>query len=281
MFWITLGLMASIGVLLGLVLAWGGKRFHVEVDPRLAELEAALPGVNCGACGHPGCSGYAEAVAAGRAAMNLCAPGGAATARALAAVMGAEVEAAEPKYALTACRGGSVAVRFLYRGVEDCRAAAVPGLAGGRKACTWGCLGFGSCVKACPFAAIALGPDRIPVVDETKCTGCGRCVEVCPRGLNRVDPESRTVFVRCRSRDKGALANKLCEHGCIACRKCEQECPFDAIHVIDNLAVIDYQKCKLCGKCVAVCPKQVIVNLTKDRRARRKACEARLQEAAA
>jgi RnfABCDGE-type electron transport complex B subunit len=246
----------------------------VETDPRIEEVEAALPGINCGACGYAGCAGYAEAVVDAGESMTLCAPGGAETARAVAAVMGAEVEAAEPKFAVTCCQGGSVPDRFAYAGVQDCRAATVMGLAGGPKACTWGCLGFGTCMKACPFGAITMSPDRLPVVDETKCTGCGRCVEVCPRDLNRVDPESRTVFVLCKSRDKGAIANKLCERGCIACRKCEKECPFDAIHVVDNLAVIDYDKCKLCGKCVKVCPKNCIVDLRKPRRARRKAREA-------
>lgn len=108
---------------------------------------------------------------------------------------------------------------------------------------------------------------------KKKCTGCKRCVDACPRDINRVDPESRTVFVKCMSKDKGAVANKLCGHACIACKKCEKECPFDAIHIVNNLAVIDYDKCKLCGKCVNVCPKGVIVNLRKERRERKKAQE--------
>ena len=271
---IILLVMGAVGVLLALILAAGSRAFHVETDPRVEEVEEALPGVNCGACGYPGCSGYAEAVVQGEAAMNLCALGGAAVAQAIAGVLGQEVEAAEPRYALPACQGGTVETRFDYRGVEDCRAASLMGLAGGQKACTWGCLGFGTCAKACPFGAITMGPDRIPVVDEETCTGCRRCVAACPRGINRVDPESRVVFVRCVSHDKGAVTNKICDHGCIACRKCEKECPFDAIHVIDNLAVIDYEKCKLCGKCAKVCPKGTIIDLRKERKARRKEREA-------
>ncbi len=272
-FVIALLVTAGIGTALGLVLAWGGRRFHVETDPRIQQVEDALPGINCGACGYAGCAAYAEAIVSEGAPMSLCAPGGADTAHAVARVMGAEVEAAEPKLSVTCCQGGHVDMRFDYHGVQDCRAAHVAGQAGGRKACTYGCLGFGTCARACPFGAITMSPERIPVVDWDKCTGCGRCVEVCPRGLNRVDPESYYVFVLCQSHDKGAVVNKLCDRGCIACRRCEKACPFDAIHVIDNLAVIDYTKCTACGKCVEACPKNTIVSFRKQRRARKKARE--------
>ncbi|MHC4871613.1 MAG: RnfABCDGE type electron transport complex subunit B [Planctomycetota bacterium] len=269
----ALVVMGIIGVALGIVLAWGGKRFAVEVDERVGNIDEALPGANCGACGYPGCPGYAEAIVNEGAAMNLCAPGGADLAQEIASIMGGEVEKTEPNYAVTCCQGGEVASLFDYVGVSDCRAASLSGIAGGRKACTYGCLGFGTCVKACPFGAMVLGVDRIPVIDEEKCTGCRRCVDSCPRSLNRVDSESTSVFVKCMSKDKGAVANKLCPHACIACKKCEKECPFDAIHIENNLAVIDYEKCKFCGKCVGVCPKNVIVNLRKERRERKKARE--------
>ena len=180
--------------------------------------------------------------------------------------MGQEASAGEPSFAIVCCLGSSVASTGCYEGIEDCKAAALAGIGGGAKECPYGCLGLGSCVKACPFGAMLVGEGGVPYVDESLCTGCKKCVEACPRGINRVDPESRTVFVLCRNTDRGAAVNKMCEHSCIACKKCEKECPFDAIHVINNLAVIDYDKCKLCGKCVKVCPKGVIVNLRKERR---------------
>ncbi len=277
MFITALVVMGIIGIALGMVLAWGGKKFYVKIDERVEKIDEVLPGANCGACGYPGCAGYAEAIVdeEQNAAVNLCAPGGADVAQAVASIMGGEVDSAEPKFAFTCCQGGDVETKFEYTGVMDCRAASLAGIAGGSKACTYGCLGLGTCVKACPFGAITIGKDRIPVVDEKKCTGCNRCVDACPRGINRVDPESRTVFVKCKSQDKGAIANKICTHSCIACRKCVKECPFDAIEIVNNLAVIDYDKCKLCGKCVNVCPKNVIVNLRKERRERKKSREAK------
>ncbi len=270
--------MAVLGGVLGLILAYASQAFKVEIDPRVAEVASVLPNVNCGACGLPGCAGYAEAVVLKGAAVNLCAPGGPTVAHRIAAIMGCESQVSEPNYALCTCQAQGVETRFHYDGVADCRAANLPGMAGGLKACRYGCLGLGSCVSACPFGALSLGPDKLPKVDETKCTGCRKCVAVCPRNLMRVDGESRTVFVKCLNRDPGAVANKLCGHPCIACKKCEKECPFDAIHVVDNLAVIDYDKCKLCGKCVGVCPKQVIVNLRAERR-ERKAARTALAEA--
>ena len=276
----ALASMAVLGLALGLILAVASRKFRVEVDPRVEQVLEALPGINCGACGYAGCESYAEAVVREEERTTLCAPGGREVASKVAGIMGKEdAGEAEPEFAICACQKEGVARSYDYQGPATCLDASAPGLAGGPLACAYGCLGFGDCAAACPFDAIHMGADGLPHVDEKACTGCKRCVAACPRGLMRVDPESRVIFVRCTNRDKGAKANKLCEHACIACRKCEKECPFDAIHVIDNLAVIDYDKCKQCGKCVKVCPKGVIVNLRKERRERKKQREASAAEA--
>lgn len=261
--------MAILGGVLGLVLAVASKKFHVETDPRVEQVLAALPGANCGACGQPGCAGYAEAVVLRGAAVNLCSAGGAACAKTIAAIMGVEATAAEPAFATCSCQKQGVTVKYVYDGPRSCKAANSAGLAGGMLSCTHGCLGLGDCAAACPFGALTLGSGGLPIVDEEKCTGCRKCVAACPRGLMRVDPESRVVLVACINKDKGGDAAKLCERACIVCRKCEKECPRGAISMVDNLAVIDYAKCDFCGKCVPVCPRNIIVDLGPERKRRK------------
>ena len=262
-------IMAVLGAVLGLILAIASKKFHVEVDLRTEAVSEVLPGANCGACGYAGCAAYAEAIVAKGAQINLCAPGAASVVGKIADIMGMTASVSEPNFAVVQCNGDGVRNRFKYSGVTTCKAASVMGLAGSFQECPYGCLGLGSCIEACPFGAIKLNENNIAQIDENLCAGCGKCVEVCPRHLIRLDPESRVIVVRCQNHDKGAKANKACNHACIACQKCVKECPFDAIQIIDNLAVIDYEKCKLCGKCVAVCPKNLIVNLRPERKQRR------------
>jgi Na+-translocating ferredoxin:NAD+ oxidoreductase RNF subunit RnfB len=177
----VLGLLAAAG------LGYAARIFYVEVDPKVTAVEQALPGANCGGCGFPGCSGAAVAIAGGKAAPNICVAGGPSVWSAVAAVMGVTVEMREREVAKVKCRGGTSRAerKFDYMGVTDCRAAVL--LAGGDKICDVGCLGLGTCVARCPFDAIHLGPDRVPVVDEDKCTGCGTCVRACPKNVLRLE----------------------------------------------------------------------------------------------
>ena len=261
-------IMVLLGVAFGAILAYASKKFHVDIDPRVEQVMEVLPGANCGACGMPGCAGYAEAIVAGKVELGRCAPGGGECAHAVAKIMGQEVGAQEKRFAVLACKGGNkLGERFEYAGVKDCRAAAL--LLKGEKVCDFGCLGLGTCAEACPFDAIVMR-DGLPFVIEERCTGCGACVSVCPKGLFHLESEKKHVHVGCASHDPGRIVNKICDVGCIACKKCEKECPFDAIHIENNLAVIDYEKCKACGKCVKVCPKGTIYNLMKARKARKK-----------
>ena len=255
----ALGTMSVLGGLFGLGLAAASRKFAVKMDPRVEQVLDALPNVNCGACGFAGCADYAEAVVLADADVNLCVPGGPSTTRAVAAIMGVEAVDKEAAKAIRMCQCEGAPSRFIYDGLTDCRAGVA--LAGGFTACRYACVGLGTCVEACPFGAIRTGADSLPVVDEEKCTGCGQCVKVCPRDIFEVRPVSKTVHVLCRSRDKGATARKACLRACIACKRCEKACPFDAIHVVDNLARIDYDKCTTCGKCVEVCPNKCIVDL--------------------
>ena len=80
------------GILMGLFLAYASKKFEVEVDPKVEAILAVLPGANCGACGFPGCAGYASGVALEGAKMTLCAPGGPKVIEKIGEIMGVAVE---------------------------------------------------------------------------------------------------------------------------------------------------------------------------------------------
>ncbi|MCR4398552.1 MAG: RnfABCDGE type electron transport complex subunit B [Firmicutes bacterium] len=249
--------MALMGVVFGILLGVAGKKFHVEVDPRVAKVRDCLPGANCGGCGYPGCDGFAEAVVAGKAPPNGCKPGGPSTAAKIADVLGVAVAAAgEREVARVMCAGGGTCGdRATYKGIPSCRAAVLAG--GGFKSCEFGCLGLGDCRRACQFGAISMS-GGMPVVAEDKCVACGNCVKACPRGLIALLPESKGIQVACRSTAPGAATRKVCKVGCIGCRACVKACQSGAITVENNLARIDPVKCTLCGACVEKCPTRAI-----------------------
>ena len=168
-----------LGLAGGVILVLASKFMAVYEDPRIAQVTECLAGANCGGCGFPGCAGCAAAILAGTAPVNACAPAGAENAAAIAKIMGQEAPSGERKVAFVRCNGGTnAAKRYEYVGVKDCLSATK--VAGGPLECQFGCLGFGSCVSACQFGAMSIGPNGAAVVDPDKCTGCGTCVENCP-----------------------------------------------------------------------------------------------------
>lgn len=176
----------------------------------------------------------------------------------VAAILGYEIKAQAPKVAVLRC-SGTCAVRprtNVYDGLKSCKVKAA--LYSGDTLCSWGCVGCGDCVSACQFGALSMDPQTgLPVVDESKCTACGACTKTCPKHLLELrnkGPRSMRVWVGCSSKDKGGVARKACLAACIGCGKCAKVCPHGAITVEDNLAYIDFTKCKLCKKCVAECP---------------------------
>ncbi len=253
------GIIGAIGIIIGVLLGIASEKFKVEVDEKEMLVRAELPGNNCGGCGYPGCDGLADAIAKGKAPVNACPVGGPAVADKIAAIMGVDAGGSVKKVAFVKCKGtcDRTRVQYNYYGADDCRMiSVVPG--SGEKACAYGCMGYGTCVKACAFDAIHV-VDGVAVVDKEKCVACGKCVAACPNHLIELVPYDAQHLVRCSSHDKGKDVKAKCENGCIACTLCTRQCEFDAVHVVDNLAVIDYEKCTNCGKCAAKCPSKIIV----------------------
>lgn len=255
---IAAAVVGILGILIGVFLGIASEKFKVEVDEKEILVRNELPGNNCGGCGYAGCDALAKAIAAGQAEVGACPVGGASTAEKIGAIMGVAGGTAEKKVAFVKCKGtcDKTKVQYNYYGVDDCKkVSVVPGA--GEKACTYGCMGYGSCVKACAFDAIHV-VDGVPVVDKEKCVACGKCVSSCPNHLIELVPYKAEHLVQCSSHDKGKDVKSVCESGCIGCTLCTKQCEFDAIHMEDNLAVIDYEKCTNCGKCAEKCPVKVI-----------------------
>ena len=255
----TVGILAGLGFILALVLFFIAKKFKVEEDPRIDLVEKALPGANCGGCGFAGCHAFADAaVKAPNLDNNFCPVGGNDVMKKVAEILGYEVKQQTPKVAVLRCNGSCENRPRIneYDGVKSCRVKAT--LYAGDTLCPYGCLGCGDCVAACAFGALSLNPETgLPEVDESKCTACGACTKACPKGLIELrnkGPRSMRVYVCCSNKDKGMFTRKACKAGCIGCGKCAKVCPHGAITVENNLAYIDYTKCKLCKKCVAECP---------------------------
>ena len=255
----TIITLCALGILSAVVLYFVAQKFKVYEDPRIDQVEAMLPGANCGACGFPGCRGLADAMVKSDDISSIyCPVGGAAVMNDTAKFLGKAAAERDPEVAVVRCNG-TCANRprtNVFDGAVSC--AVMKSLYGGETGCTFGCLGRGDCVDVCAFDAIHMDAETgLPVVDADKCTACGKCVKACPNiiiELRKKGAKGRRVFVSCMSRDKGAVARKACEKACIGCGKCVKACTFEAIKMESNLAYIDPVKCRLCRKCVAECP---------------------------
>lgn len=256
-------ILGALGLIFGLVLAFAAKVFAVKMDERVEQILAALPGANCGACGQAGCGGYASAIVENDVAINLCAPGGAEAIEKIAKIMGKTASAQAKRLAVIHCSSGghnNTKWKYAYQGIESCKSAV--NIADGPNLCSWGCVGYNDCQKACVFDAISVDAEGMRHIDPDKCTACGACVTACPRKLIMLIPETRHVVINCSSKAKMPLAKQLCgtEKPCIGCGLCSRKCPVQAIIVEQNLARIDYAKCIDCGLCAQACPTKAITD---------------------
>lgn len=272
-----IGIVVGVGLLAGIILTVAAKFMAVEEDPTAMEINEILPGANCGGCGYAGCADYANALAEDHdLPTNLCPPGGSATARAISEILGVSFEAAVPNFAIMKCSGSKEKTNYnmIYEGHQTCAANKL--FYRGRGTCEMACLGFGDCEKVCDYGAIKM-ENGIAVINRFRCIGCAACAKVCPNNLIELVPQGTRTYVGCSSVDTAANTRKNCITGCIACNICVKVCKFEAISIVDNHAVIDYEKCKDCGLCAKKCPQKVIhvfPRIPKDKKAAPKKEEA-------
>jgi electron transport complex protein RnfB len=258
---ITLSLLALI---FAVILYFIAQKFKIYEDPRIDEVQAALPAANCGGCGFAGCRNFAEALVKAETFEGLnCPVGGAAVMEEVARILGKEAVAVEPLVAVLLCNGTPEVRPYTskYDGVPDCRIA--HNLYLGETDCSYGCLGYGDCVRACTFDAMYMdSKTNLPVIIDNKCVACGACVRACPRHLlelRKKAKKDRKLYVACSNCDKGGPARRACKVACIGCNKCFNVCQFGAITIENNLAYIDALKCTFCRKCVTECPTGAIL----------------------
>lgn len=254
---ITVLILAVLAAVIGLLLALAGKFFAVDKDERIDKITEKLAGANCGGCGYSGCTAYATAIVEKGEATNKCPVCGDKGAKEIAAIMGVEAKETTRMRAQVLCSGTKdlANIKYEYKGLDDC--LSVARLGNGPKECPFGCIGLGTCVKACKFGAIKI-ERGVAVVEYEKCVACGMCVNSCPQKIIELVPFDTDVWVGCRSKDKGAVVRKLCSVGCIGCGICAKNCPNEAITVENGIAHIDYEKCTACGICVEKCPRKII-----------------------
>jgi RnfABCDGE-type electron transport complex B subunit len=251
-------ILGGLGLMFAFVLGIANKIFFLRQDPVKIKIIDMLPGANCGACGFAGCDSYADAVVNQDISLDKCTVSTQEAVKKIGQILGKEVSETEVRVAVIACSGGvNCKDRFTYLGIDTCQAANA--VFGGYKACIYGCLGFGDCVRVCPFDAITHTYGEVPVIDYDKCTGCGLCIKTCPKKIIELVPQKYSVHILCKSLDKGAVVRKICKTGCIGCGICAKICPKNDIVMKDNLARMKYALCDNCGLCIEKCPTKAII----------------------
>jgi RnfABCDGE-type electron transport complex B subunit len=257
--------MLGLGCGFAVVLLIASEKLKVEVDPKVEQIHAALPNLDCGACGFAGCSSYAEAILENPELIGQCAPGGQKSTEAIGRILNLQIsDSGAPKRPVIHCRAHTADRTYYaeYEGIPTCIAAnALPNV----QACKFGCMGMGDCVRACKFDALHI-VDGLSTVDYEKCTGCGACSRTCPRNLIEMVPFTRdtVLTVACHSRESGKVTRSMCKVGCIGCGLCAKQT--DLFVVEDNLARLDYEKYQPSEQTQTAkdkCPTKVIIEVGK------------------
>jgi Na+-translocating ferredoxin:NAD+ oxidoreductase RNF subunit RnfB len=235
-------ILAGVGLVFAILIALAYRKLRVYEDPRIDVVTAMLPGANCGACGFPGCRGFAEQAVAGKVKPANCNVINDEGAAAIAKYLGVDVGEANRRVARLLCAGGTnvAAQQAEYRGLPTCAAAAA--VAGGGKACAWGCIGYGDCAVSCDFGAITMLPNGLPQVALALCTACGDCVDACPKGLFQIVPLDQKLLVQCRSLIEGDEALEACRVACTTCSKCVLDAAPGVVSIESGVAVVNYEK---------------------------------------
>ncbi|MEG1527574.1 MAG: RnfABCDGE type electron transport complex subunit B [Clostridia bacterium] len=253
---ISVGIMVGIALLMGVVIVIVSKFFEIKGDSKVEEVKSKLSGANCGSCGFAGCEEFAKALVEGKVNINDCKATSKENKIEISNLLGVAFSGEEDTMAIVTCGGGiNCQDKYEYQGYGDCISAQL--LANGRKACQSGCLGSGSCVEVCPEDAIEI-KNGVAHVNPDLCIGCGACINECPKKIIKRIPRSAVVYVKCANQNRGKDVASVCTAGCISCGLCQKNCPSGAIHIENNVPIIDYSKCVACKKCINVCPRKVI-----------------------
>lgn len=255
---IPAGILVAVGVLFACLLAYLGKKLSISRDERIDQILGKLSGANCGGCGYAGCDAFATALAEGKAKIDDCPSTAKENKQQIAEILGVSCDGEETVCVINCIGGLNCKDKFDYLGYGDCGSCEL--LAGGRKQCSVGCMGMGSCVSACPHDAVKIVEGRA-IIDKEKCVSCGICMKECPKSLISRVPKKAKVYVGCSTKCKGKEVKGFCQNGCISCGLCSKVCESGAIILIDNIPQIDYKKCTGCLKCMIKCPVKCIKKL--------------------
>ena len=253
---ISVAIAAGIALVLAVLIVVLSKVCKVEEDARIGQVNELLAGANCGGCGYPGCSGFAKALVEGNAELSACGQTSCENVKKIADILGVDAGSGVETVVVVGCIGGDQCNNdYQYVGEKDCLSQNI--LMGGCKSCKEGCLGDGTCAKACPYGAIKV-ENGVAHVDVELCRSCGVCINTCPKSLMKRVPKNAKVYIACSSHCRGKEVMGQCKVGCIASGICAKNCPSGAITMVNNLPVIDYTKCTNCGLCLEKCPRKCI-----------------------